>query len=353
MFMLRTVVNFDIAHIAGVCASRIRRDVCQLILCARPLYCNIMVHCQLGSARVAVSWRPARRGCPSTATAKTQARTTSTVARAPRLPTTPLWRPQRPDELSAVFFLVNAAATTAAGVSGRGDRFTSHTRSSWTDGTAPSPVAGQRWAPELCGARVVECDVRTTAGLQAARAAYAARRPVVLKHARHVIAPDVCAELGDLKRLSALLAGVNVTVLSADRAARGRFTYYHDVPKSGVADVRHRELMAPPQVNGRIIMSWEKFYAALRKPPHPGQYVYMQLALAARKGGIGSDPHAGMATRVSPRLLDQLQRAMRSGPFAELSAGLGPWTVTNLYTGPADTLAPCHWDGARTSGVWE
>ena len=70
----------------------------------------------------------------------------------------------------------------------------------------------------------------------------------------------------------------------------------------------------------------------------------MQLAMAARLGGIAGGSSSEMGTRVSPRILDQLLAAMRSGPMHDLCTSLGPWSVSNLYVGPGDTLAPCHWD---------
>ena len=251
--------------------------------------------------------------------------------------------------MQAVFWLVNAARRAQRNVSpGENNHFKSHARSSWTaeSGGAPAAEPGQRWAAGVCGSCVAECDLRTAEGLKAARAAYVARRPIILRHASEVIAPDVCAELGDVTRLSALLKGLDVTVLRADRAAKGRFTYYHDVSKRDAerGDARHRKMMAPPQVNERVLMSWEQFYRALRAHQQSDTYYYMQLAIAARQGGISSDPTAGVSTRVSPRILASLQAAMRAGPLHRLTRDLGPWTVSNLYCGPANTLAPCHWD---------
>lgn len=69
--------------------------------------------------------------------------------------------------------------------------------------------------------------------------------------------------------------------------------------------------------------------------------VYMQLALAARAGGVGNQGGTGMDTRISQKLLGELQAAMKAGqPMQRLTRTLGPWTVSNFYVGPAGTLAP-------------
>ena len=41
-----------------------------------------------------------------------------------------------------------------------------------------------------------------------------------------------------------------------------------------------------------------------------------------------------MQSRVSARLLKQLEAEMRGGPMHELTRTLGPWAVSNLYLGP-------------------
>ena len=120
--------------------------------------------------------------------------------------------------------------------------------------------------------------------------------------------------------------------------------------------------MALPPVNQRLIMHWEEFVVRLeeakRRQAAPDvaadggsrggagdeSVYYMQLALASRTGGIGTGSHAGVSTRVSAYMLESLQASLRDGPMAELATSLGAWTVTNLYVGPAATLAPCHWD---------
>ena len=79
---------------------------------------------------------------------------------------------------------------------------------------------------------------------------------------------------------------------------------YHDVPKERRAAGGR---MAPPQVNERVLMKWEEFYAALNATKGTETYYYMQLAVAARSGGIASDPSAGVSTRVSPRVLDDVE----------------------------------------------
>jgi hypothetical protein len=239
----------------------------------------------------------------------------------------------------------------------------------WRDAAPPMPTKGQRWAESLCGGSVRECDMRSAAGVAAARAAVAAQVPIVMRGASSVLAPEVCAELSSLERLDALLAELDVTVLRAPREAKGRFTYYREVEARGA-----EAAMVPPPVNERVLMKWEELRAlvvgggasegapaksgankggALRKgakggrsaTARDGSHYYMQLAIAARQGGLhGGDPRNGMATRVSPRLLAQLQSGMRAGPLHEVTAPLGDWSVSNLYVGPPDTLAPCHWD---------
>ena len=238
----------------------------------------------------------------------------------------------------------------------------------------PPPVADPRWEPCLCGDwRVLEVDLRTPAGRTKANAAVAARLPIVMRHAAEVLQPAVCSELRTLEGVGALLDGTDVTVLKANAAARARFTYYQPNEQA-----RHRpgSVMAPPPVNDRLIMTWREFASALKHDSGGGggggggkkqqrsqrqqqarqrasaEHHYMQLALAARSGGISASPDQQMATRVSERILRSLQAAMRPRePHGELVSTLGPWTVSNLYVGPAGTLAPCHWDALDNTFV--
>ena len=257
----------------------------------------------------------------------------------PSLPHSPLWRPT-PAEMSSTYWLVNTGVRASQANRAASSNLVRRARSEWTEGSPPRHADGQRWTAAICGGRVMEVDLRTPAGLQAAKAAVHARRPVVMKHASSVLVPEVCAELGDVKRLGALLKGIDLTVLKARREAKGRFTYYHDVAPEAVE--RDRKFLAPPPVNERVLMHWDEFHRALRRTGD--EYHYMQLAVAARQGGMGGSADAGVTTRVSPRILKSLQEGMRAGPLHELTSTLGPWTVSNLYCGPAGTLAPCHWD---------
>ena len=52
-----------------------------------------------------------------------------------------------------------------------------------------------------------------------------------------------------------------------------------------------------------------------------------------------------MRAGVSDDLLELLSAAVHAPPMSDLVKPLGAWTLSKLYVGPADTLAPCHWDG--------
>jgi hypothetical protein len=268
------------------------------------------------------------------------------------LPSTPLWQPGSFAERQSVW-LIEAARLAAAGDEAA---FRCVQVADWRDSRQPPTRPHARWLPALCGGRVLECDLQTAAGLAAARVAVAARRPIVMRNAARRLVP-MTAELSSMEGLRRHLRGVDVTVLKAPRAVDGIFTYYFDAKAA-----KQHGVMAPPPVNQRLIMRWEEFVARLGEakrrraaPEAAGDggsagvagdefTYYMQLALASRTGGIGAGSHAGVSTRVSEHILKSLQASLRDGPMAELAASLGPWTVTNLYVGPAGTLAPCHWD---------
>ena len=75
--------------------------------------------------------------------------------------------------MRSIFWLVNSTigAQKSNGAGGNNNNnFVRPTRQ-WTDGTPPPPAAKQRWSAEVCGARVVEVDLRTEKGLKQAKAA--------------------------------------------------------------------------------------------------------------------------------------------------------------------------------------
>jgi hypothetical protein len=267
-----------------------------------------------------------------------------------------MWRPDSNDKLKSVWWVT---AATPAQLAGDSNNFVRIPKAKWRSNVKRPAAPTDRFVDGLCGGCVQECDLRTTAGLQAARAAITARLPIILRHAAKVITPETCSELGSVASLAKLLRGQDVTVLKAPRQARSRFTYYHDLPDETVARVaavsdererrRHQQLIQPPPANARIIMKWEAFARQLKcemaaDVPLPAETHYMQLAMAVRGGTIKAGHQSPMTTRVSERILKQLLIAMERGPLAQLTSSFGPWTVSNLYCGPAGTLAPCHWD---------
>jgi hypothetical protein len=266
------------------------------------------------------------------------------------LPASPMWRPQSQAELSTVFWLTACSPGLVGGMA-RGNAAPSFERiqdSSWRDQKRPTARKEARWTNDVCGGCVHEVDMRTEAGRKAACAAVEARRPIVMRHAAGVLQPTASEKLSSLESIGSVLGDRDVTVLRSGERAKSVFTYYHDHVQ---AHPTAGSVMKPPHVNDRLLMQWDEFTAQLRSG---GQGVqrqttdeayYMQLALAARAGGVGNQSSAAMETRISQGLLAELQAAMRRGePMHALTKTLGPWTVSNFYVGPAGTLAPCHYD---------
>ena len=245
------------------------------------------------------------------------------------------------------------------------------------EGGIPPPEAApsaNRFNPAVCGGRVASCDVSTPDGLEIARQAVAARRPVLLRGGARTLLGHVSEELSSTDGLSEHLSGRDVSVLYAPPNVARRFTYYFD-------DNRYEwNLMAPPPVNKVLSLPWDAdLIAKLRggsdesgaggsdapadapadaladaptdaPADAPDGVYYMQLSLATRTGGAvaalgahGASP-LPMHGAASEALVRDLQAAVRSEPMSLLASELGVWQSSMLYVGPAGTLAPCHWD---------
>ena len=209
----------------------------------------------------------------------------------------------------------------------------------WRVGAAPRPDPPPRWASELAGGAVRECDAGSAEGLAAAAAAVRRRLPIVLRGAAAALLPGH-ERLASEAALAEALATVPLTVLHAPRDAGRRFSYYFTEHAA-----RHEP--PPPPLNMKLKLSWDEFVRRLRAPPTEGA-VYAQVDLATREGtalrALAKD-RADMRAGVSDDLLELLSAAVHAPPMSDLVKPLGAWTLSKLYVGPADTLAPCHWDG--------
>lgn len=102
------------------------------------------------------------------------------------------------------------------------------------------------------------------------------------------------------------------------------------------------------QLNAVGRMPWEQFVQALASggggDASGAEGVvydfYCQQDLVTCEHGSGE-----MRSDVLPEAARaELVHAVRASPMRDLSGSLGPWMSSKLYVGPADTLAPCHWD---------
>ena len=240
-----------------------------------------------------------------------------------------------------------------------------------------------RFVAALCGGSVHTCDVSTPEGLESARQAVAARRPIVMRGgASALLGHSLAAELGSTERIGTHLAGRDVSVLYAPPNVAKRFTYYF-------GENRYEwNLMAPPAVNKVLSMPWSDELVDKLRGLHAGEptssrgdadggnggdggrgggggkggnaggggdgggdgVFYMQLSIATCAGGAASALGANGSTALPMRgtvgdeLLGELTSAVRSEPMSHLSSELGVWQSSMLYIGPVGTLAPCHWD---------
>ena len=177
----------------------------------------------------------------------------------PVVPLEPRWHPSAKDGQSIIWLMRTLPGFAKRAPVAPGQlRFAHIEPASWRTETPPPPPDRPRWAPELCGGSVQEVDMRSEEGRAAAYEAVAARRPVVMRHAAEVLQPEVSPELADMDRVSALLRGLDVTVLRANaKTNNALFTYYQ--PNETAASKAAGRLLRPPEVNDRLLMKWEEF----------------------------------------------------------------------------------------------
>ena len=208
-----------------------------------------------------------------------------------------------------------------------------------------------RWAPGLCGDwRMRECDARCADGLAAAAEAVRSGVPILMRGGAAVLAP-VVSSMNSVEELSKKIdADELVHVMHAPPAARGQFTYFFGEHGGEGA-------CAAP-LNSHVRMGWADVVRQLKLPGRAGKggekgggkgggasrdgLFYLQLSLARRRFDSGEDR---METGVRSRAyLRGLEDAIGVDPMARLATPLGRWALSNLFVGPAGTLAPCHYD---------
>ena len=107
-----------------------------------------------------------------------------------------------------------------------------------------------RFVRELCGGKVLVCDVSTPDGLAAAKDAVAKRVPIHMKGGAPTLLGSLAHKLGSAAAIGQQLGDTEVSVLYAPASVGGRFTYYFD------ENAYAWNLMAPPPVNRRMTFKW-------------------------------------------------------------------------------------------------